>query len=69
MRVLLTIAVAGSVLATGAIAAVAGLFLASSAIATAADRPSFEVKSFLMRPAQVQLLGAADIESMHRPPA
>jgi hypothetical protein len=62
MRVVLTIAAAGSVIATGAIAAAAGLFMAGSAIAIAAERPSFEVKSFPISPVQVQLLGAANIQ-------
>jgi hypothetical protein len=62
MRVLLTIAAAGSVIATAAAAAAAGLAIASSAIAMAGERPSFEVKSFPISPAQVQLLGAAGVK-------
>jgi hypothetical protein len=62
MRVFLTVAAAGSVIAGGAIAAAAGLVLASSAIAIAAELPSYEVKSFPISPAQVQMLGAADVK-------
>jgi hypothetical protein len=40
-------------------AAATGLVLASSAIAAAAERPSFEVKSFPISPMQVAVLGAA----------
>jgi len=62
MRVLLTVASAVSVVAGGAIAAAAGLAMATSAIAMATDLPSFEVKSFPISPAQVQMLGAADVK-------
>src|SRR4051812_33024156 len=61
MRVFVTIAAAGSVVATGALAAVAGLFLASSAIAVAGERPSFAVKSFPISAAQVAILGGTDV--------
>ena len=61
MRVFVTIAAAGSVIATSAFAAMAGFLLASSAIAVAAERPSFEMKSFPISAVQVQLLGAADV--------
>ncbi len=61
MRVFVTIAAAGSVVLTGALAAVAGLFLASSAIAVAGERPSFAVKSFPISAAQVAILGGADM--------
>jgi hypothetical protein len=61
MRLLSTIAAAGAVITTSAIAAATGLALASSAIAVAAERPSFEVKSFPISPVQVQALGAAGI--------
>jgi len=61
MRVFVTIAAAGSVVATGAVAAVAGLFLATSAIAVAGERPSFAVKSFPISPAQVAILGGTDV--------
>ena len=47
MRVFLTVAAAGSVIAGGAIAA---------------ELPSYEVKSFPISPAQVQMLGAADVK-------
>jgi hypothetical protein len=62
MRVFVTIAAAGSIVVTSAIAATAGLMLATSAIAVAAERPSFEVKSFPMSPVQVQALGAAGVQ-------
>ncbi len=61
MRVLLTVAAAGSVVAGGAIAAAAGLAMATSAIAMATELPSYEVKSFPISPAQVQMLGAANV--------
>ena len=61
MRVLVTIAAAGAVVATTAIAAVSGLALATSAIAVAAERPSFEMKSFPISPVQVATLGAPDV--------
>jgi len=62
MRVLVAIAAAGSVVVTSAIAAVAGLALANSAIAVAAERPMFEVKSFPISPAQVQIVGGAGMK-------
>jgi hypothetical protein len=68
MRVLLTIAAAGSVVVTGAVAAAAGLAIAGSAIAMAAERPSFEVKSFPISPVQVQLLGAAGVKEQPSAP-
>jgi hypothetical protein len=61
MRVFVTIAAAGAFIATTAIAAVSGLALATSAIAVAAERPSFEMKSFPVSPAQVAILGALDV--------
>jgi hypothetical protein len=61
MRVFVTIAAAGAVLATTAIAAVSGLALAASAIAVAAERPTFAMKSFPISPAQVAILGAPDV--------
>lgn len=61
MRVFMTIAAAGAVVATTAIAAVSGLALATSAIAVAAERPSFEMKSFPISPVQVATLGAPEI--------
>jgi hypothetical protein len=61
MRVFVTIAAAGAVLATSAIAAVSGLALATSAIAVAAERPSFEMKSFPISTAQVALLGGTNV--------
>jgi hypothetical protein len=68
MRVLLTIAAAGSVIATGAVAAAAGLAIAGSAIAMAGERPSFEVKSFPISPVQVQLLGAVGVREQSSAP-
>jgi len=62
MRVLLTIAAAGSVVVTGAVAAAAGLAIAGSAIAMAGERPSFAVSSFPISTAQVQLLGATGVK-------
>ncbi|HWZ36724.1 MAG TPA: hypothetical protein VNY08_00290 [Bradyrhizobium sp.] len=61
MRVVLTVAAVGSVVAGGVVAAAAGLVMASSAIAIAAELPSYEVKSFPISPAQIQMLGAADV--------
>ena len=60
MRVFMTIAAAGAFFATTAIAAVSGLALATSAIAVAAERPSFEMKSFPISPVQVAIVGSAD---------
>jgi hypothetical protein len=60
MRVFVTIAAAGAVVATTAIAAVSGLALATSAIAVAAERPSFEMKSFPISPTQVAIVGSAE---------
>jgi hypothetical protein len=68
MRGFLAIAAVGSVVATGAMAAVAGLALASSAIVVAAERPSFEVKSFPISPVQMQVVGAAGVREQ-APPA
>jgi hypothetical protein len=56
------------VIATGAIAAAAGLAIAGSAIAMAGERPSFDVKSFPISPAQVQLLGAAGVKEQSPAP-
>jgi len=56
MRVFVAIAVAGSVVATGAIAAAAGLALASSAITMVAEQPSLEIKSFSVAPEQIAAL-------------
>jgi hypothetical protein len=61
MRVLVTIVAAGAFVATTAIAAVSGLALATSAIAVAAERPSFEMKSFPASPVQVTVLGAPEV--------
>ena len=61
MQVFVIIAAAGAVLATSAIAAVSGLALATSAIAVAAERPSFEMKSFPISTAQVAVLGGTDV--------
>jgi len=61
MRVFVTIAAAGAVVATTAIAAVSGLALATSAIAVAAERPSFEMKSFPISPTQVAIVGSAEV--------
>ena len=55
MRVFVAIAVAGSVVATGAIAAAAGLALASSAIRMVAEQPSPEIKSFSAAPERIDL--------------
>ena len=68
MRGFLAIAAVGSVVATGAMAAVAGLALASSAIVVAAERPSFEVRSFPVSPVQMQVVGAAGVREQ-APPA
>jgi hypothetical protein len=62
MRVLLTVAAVGSVIAGGAVAAVAGLAMATSAIAVAAELPTYEMKSFPISPVQVQIVGAAGIQ-------
>jgi len=61
MRVFVTIAAAGAVVATTVIAAVSGLAVATSAIAVAVERPSFEMKSFPTSPTQVAIVGAADV--------
>lgn len=58
MRVLLSIAVVDSVVATGVIAATAGL-----AMAMAAERPAFEMKSFPISTEHVQALGGAGVSS------
>jgi hypothetical protein len=42
--------------------AVAGAMIASTAGAFASELPSYEVKSFPISAAQVQLLGAADVQ-------
>jgi hypothetical protein len=62
MRVILSIAAVGAVVLTGVIAATAGLSMATSAIVMAAERPSFEMKSLPITPAQVQVLGAAEVQ-------
>ena len=62
MRVILSIVAVGAVVATGVIAAAAGLSMATSAIVMAAERPSFEMKSLLITPVQVQVLGGADVQ-------
>lgn len=62
MRVLLSIAAVGSVVVTGVIAATAGLSMATSAIVMAAERPSFEMKSYPIAPVQVQVLGGAGVQ-------
>jgi hypothetical protein len=62
MRVILSIAAVGAVVLTGVIAATAGLSMATSAIVMAAERPSFEMKSLPITPAQVQVLGGADVQ-------
>ncbi len=62
MRVILSIAAVGAVVATGVLAATAGLSMATSAIVMAAERPSFEMKSFPITPAQVQVLGGAGVQ-------
>jgi len=61
MRVPLSIAAVGSVVVTGLIAVTAGLSMATSAIVMAAERPSFEMKSFPISPVQVQTLGGAGV--------
>jgi hypothetical protein len=61
MRVFVTFAAVGAVVATSAMAAVAGLAMAGSAIVVAAERPSFEVKSFPISPVQMQVVGAAGV--------
>lgn len=62
MRVLLTIAAVGAVVATAVVSAAAGLGMAGSAIIAASERPSFEVKSFPISPVQVQVLGGAGVQ-------
>ena len=62
MRVFLTVAAMGSVVAGGIVAAAAGLAMTSSAIAVAAELPSYEVNSLPISPAQVQILGAAGVQ-------
>jgi len=61
MRVFVTIAAAGAVIATAAVAAVSGLALATSAIVVAAERPTFEMKSVPVSSSQVAILGAPDV--------
>lgn len=41
--------------------AVAGLVIANAAGATAGELPSYEARSFPISPVQVQVLGAADV--------
>jgi hypothetical protein len=62
MRVILSIAAVGAVVATAVIAATAGLSMATSAIVMAAERPSFEMKSYPITPVQVQVLGGAGVQ-------
>jgi hypothetical protein len=62
MRVILSIVAVGAVVATGVIAATAGLSMATSAIVMAAERPSFEMKSYPISPVQVQALGGAGVQ-------
>jgi hypothetical protein len=62
MRVILSIAAVGAVVATAVIAATAGLSMATSAIVMASERPSFEMKSLPITPVQVQVLGGAGVQ-------
>ena len=62
MRVILSIAAVGAVVVTGVIAATAGLSMATSALVMAAERPSFEMKSYPITPVQVQVLGGAGVQ-------
>jgi hypothetical protein len=62
MRVILSIAAVGAVVATGVMAATAGLSMATSAIVMASERPSFEMKSLPITPVQVQVLGGAGVQ-------
>ena len=62
MRVILSIAAVGAVVATAVIAATAGLSMATSAIVMASERPSFEMKSLPITPVQVQVLGGVGVQ-------
>jgi len=62
MRVILSIAAVGAVVATAVIAATAGLSMATSAIVMASERPSFEMKSLPVTPVQVQVLGGSGVQ-------
>ena len=49
--------------------AVAGLVIANGAVAFAGELPSYEVKSLPISPAQMQLLGAAGVEEQAPAPS
>jgi hypothetical protein len=64
MRVILSIAAVGAVVATAVIAATAGLSMATSAIVMASERPSFEMKSLPVTPVQFQVLGGSGVQEL-----